>query len=210
MKTELIYSRNKSGDIEKAVENIDRFRRQYLPLLESGRGLFAPLRRRIIRRRYAQLITGDNELQLQLEALKEIQRYVEISNLIQDCVLRYHGAVDIRVKEEGREADEACYELSVVTEGYLDDLGSGGSVKIPGIRRSFKLSRHAMEKTFRRGVIDFSWLDDELIDCAQRTAAMCSGMRGYGMNVSGALPMKEDLPQASFDPGGENPRNIIG
>ncbi|MBR3525862.1 MAG: hypothetical protein IKO11_08435, partial [Lachnospiraceae bacterium] len=163
MKTELIYSRNKSGDIEKAVENIDRFRRQYLPLLESGRGLFAPLRRRIIRRRYAQLITGDNELQLQLEALKEIQRYVEISNLIQDCVLRYHGAVDIRVKEEGREADEACYELSVVTEGYLDDLGSGGSVKIPGIRRSFKLSRHAMEKTFRRGVIDFSWLDDELI-----------------------------------------------
>ena len=200
MKTELIYSRNKSDDIEKAIENIDRFRRQYLPLLEGGRGLFAPLRRRIIRRRFAQLISGDQELQQQLESLKEIQ----------DSVLRYHGAVDIRVKEEASEADDACYELNVVTEGYMDDLGSGGSVKIPGIRRSFKLSRHAMEKTFRRGVIDFSWLDDELIDCAQRTAAMCNGMRGFEMNVSGGLPMKEDLPPASFDPGGENPRDIIG
>ncbi|MCR4642707.1 MAG: hypothetical protein K5697_11865 [Lachnospiraceae bacterium] len=210
MKTELIYSRNKSDDIEKAIENIDRFRRQYLPLLEGGRGLFAPLRRRIIRRRYAQLISGDQELQLQLESLKEIQRYVEISNLIQDSVLRYHGAVDIRVKEEASEADDACYELNVVTEGYMDDLGSGGSVKIPGIRRSFKLTRHAMEKTFRRGVIDFSWLDDELIDCAQRTAAMCNGMRGFEVKVSGGLPMKEDLPPASFDPGGENPHDIIG
>ena len=209
MKTELIYSRNKSDDIEKAIENIDRFRRQYLPLLESGKGLFAPIRRRIIRRRYAMLMAEDQELQLQLEQLKEIQGYVAISNLVQDSVLRYHGSIDIRVKEENSDAEDACYEMTVVTEGYSDDLGSSGSVKIPGIRRSFRLSRHAMEKTFRRGVIDFSWLDDELMDCAQRTAAMCNGMQGSAQNTSGGLPLKEDLEQASFDTSGENPRDII-
>ena len=210
MKTELIYSRNKSDDIEKAIENIDRFRRQYLPLLDSGKGIFAPIRRRIIRRRFALLIAEDAELQAQLEKLKGIQRYVEISNLVQDSVLRYHGSVDIRVKEDSSEAEEQFYEMTLVTEGYSDDLGSSGSVKIPGIRRSFKLTQHAMEKTFRRGVIDFSWLDDELIDCAGRTAAMCNGMQGFGTNVSGGLPQKEDLEQAAFDTSGENPRDIIG
>ena len=209
MKTELIYSRNKSGDIEKAIENIDRFRRQYLPLLESGKGLFAPIRRKIIRRRYAALIEEDKELQTQLAELEEIRKYIEISNLVQDSFLRYHGSIDIRVKEEKAEAGDAGFEMTLITEGYSDDLGSSGSIKIPGIRRNFKLSQRAMEKTFRRGAIDFSWLDDELIESAQKTADLCNGMRGFDTAAQKALPLREDLRKQPFDLSGENPRDIL-
>ena len=209
MKTELIYSRNKSGDIEKAIENIDRFRRQYLPLLESGKGLFAPIRRKIIRRRYAALIEEDKELQTQLAELEEIRKYIEISNLVQDSFLRYHGSIDIRVKEEKAEAGDAGFEMTLITEGYSDDLGSSGSIKIPGIRRNFKLSQRAMEKTFRRGAIDFSWLDDELIEIAQKTADLCNGMRGFDTAAQKALPLREDLRKQPFDLSGENPRDIL-
>lgn len=256
MKTELIYSKNKSEDIEKALTEIERFRAQYSTLLEgsdsrfwdymlsgllmcigflslrlhilpliyifmpagfisllysifSTRGIFGPMRERMIRHENATLISKDNELKALVDELNEIKSYVEISNILQETYARYKGSLDIKVDEKHNSDGTTYYEMNIVTQGYSDDLGPGGSIRIPGINRTFKLSRAAMDKTFSRGVIDFSWLDGDLFECAQKAADIHENMDYFSLNKQKKLPLKEDLPRAEFYNSGDNPRDIL-
>jgi len=256
MKTELIYSKNKSEDIENAITEIERFRSQYSTLLEnsdnrfwdymlsgllmcvgflslrlhilpliyifmpagvisllysifSTRGIIGPMRERMMRRENAMLIAEDDELKALLEELKEIKNYVEISNILQETYARYNGSLDIKVDEKHNSDGSTYFEMNIVTQGYSDDLGKSGSIRIPGINRSFKISRTAMDKIFSRGVIDFSWLDGDLFDCAQKAADIHDGMTILGLNNRKRLPMKDEMPRAEFQNSGDNPRDIL-
>ncbi len=256
MKTELIYSKNKSEDIDKAITEIEHFRSQYTPMLKhsdnrfwdymlsgllmclgflslrlhilpliyifmptgiisllysifSTRGIFGPMRERMMLHENAALISEDKELKALVDELKEIKNYVEISNILQETYARYNGSLDIKVDEKHNSDGSTYYEMNIVTQGYSDDLGKSGSIRIPGINRTFKLSRAAMDKTFSRGVIDFSWLDGNLFDCAQRAADIHEGMNSFGLTNQKKLPLKEDLPRAEFLNSGDNPRDIL-
>ena len=255
MKTELIYSKNKTEDIENALTEIDRFRSSYSSMLEhsdnrfwdffvsgilvcigflglrlhitpvylffiagvimfagscfSKRGIIASLTDHKLQKNYATLIQKDNELQALIAELKEIRDYVEISNVLQDTYARYHGSLDIKVDEKHNPDGTSYYEMNIVTQGYSDDLGRSGSIRVPGINRTFKLSRAAMDKTFSRGIIDFSWLDGNLFECARKAADIHEDMNAFNMAGQKKLPMKEDLPKAEFQNSGDNPRDIL-
>ncbi len=256
MKTELIYSKNKSEDIENALTEIERFRSQYSTLLESSdnrfwdymlsgllmcagflslrlhilpliyifmpagiisllysifstRGIIGPIRERMARSENTVLIEKDNELKALVDELKEIKNYVEISNILQETYARYNGSLDIKVDEKHNTDGTAYYEMNIVTQGYSDDLGKSGSIRIPGINRTFKLTRTAMDKIFSRGVIDFSWLDGDLFGCAQKAADIHEGMTVFSINNRKKLPMKDEMPTAEFQNSGDNPRDIL-
>ena len=256
MKTELIYSKNKSEDIENAITEIERFRTQYTPMLENGdyrfldmfisglsmfigilggvrlhiiplsfflfagiimllyslmskHGMIGTLQRNSVKNNYAALIQKDNELKELIEELREIQNYVEISNTLQETYARYQGSIDIKVEEKHNPSGSTYFEMSIVTHGYSDDLGKSGSIKVPGINRTFRLTPAAMDKIFSRGIIDFSWLDGDLYGCAQKAADINQDMTLFGLNSRKKLPMKEDLPKAEFQNSGDNPRDIL-
>ena len=255
MKTELIYSKNKSEDIENAIVEIDRFRAQYVSMFESGdyrfldvfisgliiclgflglrlhifplyiylfggvfmffyslmskRGIIGAMRRNALKNEYAVLIQKDKELQALIEELNEIKNYVEISNILQETYARYHGSLDIKVDEKHNPSGTTYFEMSIVTHGYSDDLGKSGSIKIPGINRTFKLTPAAMDKIFSRGIIDFSWLDGNLFECARKASDLNADMSAFAPRGQKRLPMKDDLPKAEFQNSGDNPRDIL-
>ncbi|MBP5607309.1 MAG: hypothetical protein J6X66_03455 [Lachnospiraceae bacterium] len=256
MKTELIYSKNKSEDIENAITEIENFRSQYSSMLESSdyrfwdymisglllcagflslrlhilpliyifmptgiisllysifstHGITGPIRARMARNENAALIEKDNELKSLLDELKEIKDYVEISNILQETYARYNGSLDIKVDEKHNTDGTTYFEMNIVTQGYSDDLGKSGSIRIPGINRTFRLTRAALDKTFSRGVIDFSWLDGDLFGCARKAADIHEGMTILGLNNRKRLPMKDEMPKAEFLNSGDNPRDIL-
>ncbi|MBR5421992.1 MAG: hypothetical protein IK115_12680 [Lachnospiraceae bacterium] len=179
MKTELIYSKCRSTDIERAIEEIDRFRQRYSGMLECRPGLFASFRRRKIQQRFAPLIETDKMLKVFQEELEQIRKYVEISNVIQDISERYQGSIDIKVDRKPSSDETPSYELCVITDGYSDDIGDSGSVRLPGMRRCYTLTQDVMDRTFSRGRIDFSWLDGALYDNAQKVSALCGDINTY-------------------------------
>ena len=206
MKTELIYSNNRAEDIDRALEEIARFRSQYAYLVRERKGR---LRRLLAERRYGSLMAADADLAKLVEELTELRGLVEISNVIRDTFERYHGSMDIKVQERHGAEKQVYYELFVITDGYSDDVGKSGSVRIPGMQRSFTLSREALDKSFRRGVIDFSWLDGALYNCARRAASLRQDLRICGSEEPKALPMKKELPAVDFQDSGDNPGDIL-
>ncbi|MCR5251715.1 MAG: hypothetical protein K6E50_14045 [Lachnospiraceae bacterium] len=255
MKTEIIYSRNRKEDIDRALEEIAAFRRQYasvltvtdgrrgealcgglmicgavtglvldslitLPLLHLGifflghsfaakKSIASWIRENMIRKRCAGLIESDATLEGLVKDLEELGAYVEISNVMQECYERYQGKMDVRVDERRDDNGESCHVLSIITDGYSDDIGKSGRVKIPGMTRSFPISPEAFQKIFRRGVIDFSWLDGQLSTCAQRMRALREEIGAFGAGAQKALPMKETPDAVEFRDIGDNPRDIL-
>ncbi len=209
MKTELIYSNNKCSDIERALEEISRFRLHYRSLVDIKRGIFYSLRRSVISHRYPGLLETDESLQELVSQLEEIKNYVEASNVLQETYERYHGSLDIKVDSKHAKDKTPYYVLSIITDGYSDDIGSSGRVKIPGMRRSFNFSQEAMDRTFRRGVIDFSWLDGELCENGRRINDLCGDMNFFGSAAQKRLPLNEQSMQTAFENSGFNRHDIL-
>ena len=177
--------------------------------LMSKRGIIGAIRQNAIKNEMGALMQKDKELKDLIEELNEIKNYVEISNVLQETYARYHGSLDIKVEEKHNPSGATYFEMSIVTHGYSDDLGKSGSIKIPGRNRTIKLTPTAMDKIFSRGIIDFSWLDGNLYDCAQKASDLHADMSAFAPKGQKRLPLKDDLPKAEFQKSGNNPRDIL-
>ena len=208
MRTELIYSRNRYEDIKYAIDEIHSFRNAYLPLInpdaDNGLGplniLACKFRLFLFPRRYKPMMASDVTLDTLSKKLEELAEIVSVSNLIETTYAKYRGKMDVRVKSSG----EDHYTLTVSTDGYSDDIGTGGSVRIPAIKRDFALTSKAVDKTFSRGVIDFSWVDSELNSLCGNIHDVTSSMQGAGMRASHynplpALPVFDDRGDKKMD-----------
>ena len=210
MRTELIYSRNRYEDIKYAIDEIQSFRNAYMPLIkpgtDQGQGVLGVLackfRLLLFPGRYKPMMASDVTLDSLCKKLEELAEIVSVSNLIQTTYAKYRGKMDVRVKPCG----EGHYTLTVSTDGYSDDIGTGGSVRIPAIKREFHLSSDAVDKSFSRGVIDFSWVDSELNYLCGNIHDITSSMHGLGMRASHYNPLPA-LPV--FDDTGDKKRDIL-
>ncbi len=210
MKTELIYSRNDHEAIQAAVEEIQAFRRAYLPVIRPSFGdgsgpvrvIYNRLLLTLFPGRFKSLQDSDNALSSLQDQLSELGKLVQISNLMQSTYAKYNGKMDIRVKPDGKNR----FKLSVTTGGYSDDIGHSGSVRIPPINRDFRLSSKAIDKCFARGVIDFSWIDDELNAISKDISGLQASMVSEG--VRSMMP-RAPLSLPMFNDRGDNPKDIL-
>ena len=208
MRTELIYSRNKYEDIKLAIDEIESFRKTYLPVIDpkpdDGTGLLSffanRLRLLVFPMRFRNLQDTDISLSKMCDQLKELAGLVQISNLMQNTYAKYNGKMDVRVKPSGKEH----FKLTVSTDGYSDDIGTGGSVRIPAIKREFLLTTATVDKSFSRGIIDFSWVDGELNALCRNVSMVQAAFGKTGMPVAykpelPALPVFDDSSDTSKD-----------
>lgn len=209
MRTELIYSRNRYEDIKYAIDEIQSFRNAYMPLIDpdadNGLGtlntLACKLRLLLYPRRYKPMMASDAALSGMCKKLEELAEIVSVSNLIESTYIKYNGKMDVHVKQA-----EDHFTLTVSTSGYSDDIGSGGSVRIPAIKREFLLTPEAVERSFSRGLIDFSWVDSELNHVCRNIDELSASMHNMGMRASHYNPLPA-LPV--FDDKGDKKRDIL-
>ena len=210
MRTELIYSRNRYEDIRLAIDEIQSFRNAYLPVIDprpdDGQGLFSAfanrLRLLLFPMRFRNLQDSDIALSKMCEQLEELADLVQVSNLMQTTYEKYNGKMDVRVKPSGK----SHFTLTVSTSGYSDDIGISGSVRIPAIKREFRLTSEAVDKSFSRGTIDFSWVDGELNSICRNISSIQSAISKPGMPVAYA-PTLPALPV--FDDTGDKKTDIL-
>ncbi len=210
MRTELIYSRNSYEDIKLAIDEIQSFRQAYLPVIDPASdpklGLFSilagKLKLMLFPMRFRGLMDSDENLKALCVRLEELAELVQISNLMQSTYAKYNGKMDVRVKPSGKHD----YKLTLSTGGYSDDIGSGGSVRIPPIKREFILKEASVDKSFSRGIIDFSWIDGELDETCRNISRLQNSMPVSRIPLA-YTPEVPALPE--FKTEGISPRDIL-
>ncbi|MBR1471383.1 MAG: hypothetical protein IJ600_07055 [Lachnospiraceae bacterium] len=213
MKTELIYSKNRHADLDRALEQIALFRQQYRYGIETRRGfgfsspvlLRNRLRLKLLPGRYGALAAADMQLEKLCEELQQVRELVFLSNTLQELYGKYRGRIDLKLKNKNK---KGCL-LLISTDGYSDDLGSGGSVRVPAMQREFALSHEDADRIFRPGAVDFSWLDGELSEIERKADTLHAGLLQNIFSTQKALPLHQDLPPFSFETPGDNPGDIL-
>lgn len=212
MQTELIYSKNRCEDIDAALEQIAAFRQGYRFMIETrtghGTGLFRVLLNRLrialSPHGFSELQESDRALEASENELKQLRDLVEISNVLQDTYQKYRGKLDIRVKDKGKKG----YLLTILTLAYSDTLPGGGLIRIPQMKKEFYITANDVANIFRRGVVDFSWLDGMLALQAQALSSVTESFARQSA-AQKALPMKQYLPAPEFEDAGDNPVDIL-
>lgn len=212
MKTELIYSKNRYEDIDHALSQITAFRSRYRFMIETrtgqGTGLFRVLLNRLRMvfqpADYMELSAADQSLEASEKELQNLRDLVEISNALQDAYQKCGGKLDLRVKDKGKKG----YQITITTAAYSDTLPGGGLVKVPQTKKEFYITEASMEKIFRRGVVDFSWLDGQLAAQTQELASVAESFATQPVSQK-ALPMKSNIPHPEFADMGDNPIDIL-
>ena len=212
MKTELIYSKNRYEDIDHAIGQINAFRSRYRFLIETrfgqGTGLFRVLGNRLRMllqpAGYSDLSESDRALEASQKELQDLRDLVEISNVLQDTYQKCGGKLDLRVKEK----ENKEYQVTILTQAYSDTLPGGGLITVPQMKKEYRITADAMEKIFRRGVVDFSWVDGCLSSQAQDLSSLSDTLFLLPA-AQKMLPVKEALSAPDFEAPGDNPVDIL-
>ena len=212
MKTELIYSKNRFEEIDTALKQIEAFRAGYRDMIETRTGCGVGLFRVLLNRlrislkpsNFRALQDSDRTLEETVAKLESLRDLVEISNTLQDTYQKYNGKIDLRIKDKGKKG----YLLTIGTSGYSDTLPGGGVIRIPAMQKEYYISANVIDKTFRRGIVDFSWLDGELSTQARSLSSVTDCLTALP-TAQKSLPMQRSLPAPVFEDAGDNPIDIL-